>query len=138
MAVPFKIYDSNKWEGRGKSVFDSRCDNFDALDEVWSQWLEALRRGRSKEYIPTALCPRNPDTGEIIKPNDFDNQYLRVEGSLSEDGKDKVELIQPQIPHEGYLSTYVTALDLCLQGLISPSTLGIDVKKLDTAEAQRE
>ena len=138
MAVPFKIYDSNKWEGRGKSVFDSRCDNFDALDEVWSQWLEALRRGRSKEYIPTALCPRNPDTGEIIKPNDFDNQYLRVEGSLSEDGKDKVELIQPQIPHESYLSTYVTALDLCLQGLISPSTLGIDVKKLDNAEAQRE
>ena len=53
MAVPFKIYDSNKWEGRGKSVFDSKCDNFDALDEVWSQWLEALRRGRSKEYIPT-------------------------------------------------------------------------------------
>ena len=138
MAVPFKIYDSNKWEGRGKSVFDSKCDNFDALDEVWSQWLEALRRGRSKEYIPTSLCPRNPDTGEIIKPNDFDNQYLRVEGSLSEDGKDKVELIQPQIPHESYLSTYVTALDLCLQGLISPSTLGIDVKKLDNAEAQRE
>ncbi|MDU2211387.1 MAG: capsid protein, partial [Eubacterium sp.] len=24
MAVPFKIYDSNKWEGRGKSVFDSK------------------------------------------------------------------------------------------------------------------
>ena len=58
--------------------------------------------------------------------------------SLSEDGKDKVELIQPEIPHESYLSTYVTALDLCLQGLISPSTLGIDVKKLDNAEAQRE
>lgn len=36
------------------------------------------------------------------------------------------------------MSTYVTALDLCLQGLISPSTLGIDVKKLDNAEAQRE
>jgi len=32
----------------------------------------------------------------------------------------------------------VTALDLCLQGIISPSTLGIDVKKLDNAEAQRE
>ena len=47
---------------------------------------------------------------------------------MSEDGKDKVELIQPEIPHESYLSTYVTALDLCLQGLISPSTLGIDVR----------
>ena len=27
---------------------------------------------------------------------------------------------------------------MCLQGLISPSTLGIDTKKLDNAEAQRE
>lgn len=27
---------------------------------------------------------------------------------------------------------------ICLQGIISPSTLGIDVKKLDNAEAQRE
>ena len=36
------------------------------------------------------------------------------------------------------LQSYITALDLCLQGLISPSTLGIDVKKLDNAEAQRE
>ena len=36
------------------------------------------------------------------------------------------------------MSTYVTALDLALQGIISPSTLGIDVKKLDNAEAQRE
>ena len=45
---------------------------------------------------------------------------------------------QPVIPHESYLASYVTALDLCLQGIISPSTLGIDVKKLDNAEAQRE
>lgn len=36
------------------------------------------------------------------------------------------------------IPSYVTALDLCLQGIISPSTLGIDVKKLDNAEAQRE
>ena len=33
---------------------------------------------------------------------------------------------------------YYQFLDLCLQGIISPSTLGIDNKKLDNAEAQRE
>ena len=49
-----------------------------------------------------------------------------------------IETVQPSIPVESYLGTYITALDLCLQGLISPSTLGIDVKKLDNAEAQRE
>lgn len=45
---------------------------------------------------------------------------------------------QAAIPHDSYLATYITALDLALQGVISPSTLGIDVKKLDNAEAQRE
>jgi hypothetical protein len=61
------------------------------------------------------------------------------DGDMPENGeRPKPELIQPSIPHDGYLSTYVTALDLCLQGIISPSTLGIDNKKLDNAEAQRE
>lgn len=36
------------------------------------------------------------------------------------------------------IASYITALDLCLQGIISPSTLGIDTKKLDNADAQRE
>ena len=58
--------------------------------------------------------------------------------SIGEGGKNEIHTEQPDIPHESYLSSYVTALDLCLQGLISPSTLGIDVKKLDNAEAQRE
>ena len=48
------------------------------------------------------------------------------------------ELVQPNIPYESYLSTYITALDIALQGVISPSTLGIDTKKLENAEAQRE
>lgn len=57
---------------------------------------------------------------------------------MSEGAKNEIRTEQPEIPHDGYLSTYCTALDLCLQGIISPSTLGIDVKKLDNAEAQRE
>ena len=44
----------------------------------------------------------------------------------------------PTINYEGLLQTYVNTLDMCLQGILSPSTLGIDVKKLDNAEAQRE
>lgn len=57
---------------------------------------------------------------------------------MAEKAQNEIKLVQGDIPHESYLSTYITALDLCLQGLISPSTLGIDVKKLDNAEAQRE
>lgn len=138
MAVPLQFFQSSKWKGRGKSIFDGKTDAFDSLDEAWSQWMDALRANRTKEYIPTEMMPRNPNTGEIIKPNAFDNRFLQSDGAMDENGKAAISVVQGQIPHESYLATYVTALDLCLQGLISPSTLGIDVKKLDNAEAQRE
>ncbi len=138
MAVPYMIYESDKWEGRGQSIFDSKCDNFDSLDETWSQWIDALRAGRAKTYIPDDLLPRNPNTGEILKPSYFDNRYIQTDKCMKENVASTIDTEQPTIPTENYLSTYVTALDLCLQGIISPSTLGIDNKKLDNAEAQRE
>lgn len=138
MAQPMKFSNSAKWKGRGQSIFDRKTDDFDAFDEVWSQWMDALRKGRSKEYIPEELLPRNPGTGKIIKPNGFDNSYIAKGDDMKENGQNKIEVVQPSIPHESYLASYTTALDLCLQGIISPSTLGIDVKKLDNADAQRE
>lgn len=138
MAVPLMFYKSAKYKGRGKSIFDAKIDNFDALDEAWSQWMDALRKNRTKEYIPENMLPRNPLDGKVLKPNAFDNAYIQTDGSMAEGTVNKIELVQGNIPHESYLATYITALDLCLQGIMSPSTLGIDVKKLDNAEAQRE
>lgn len=138
LAVPLQIYESTKFEGRGGSIFDGKTDSFDALDEAWSQWMDALRAGRAKTYIPECLVPHDPDTGKVIKPNPFDNRYFKAEGDMREGQKNEITTEQPDIPHESYLASYVTALDLCLQGVLSPSTLGIDVKKLDNAEAQRE
>lgn len=138
LAVPLMIYESAKYEGRGGSIFDGKIDSYDSLDETWSQWMDALRAGRAKTYIPECLVPHNPETGELINPNPFDNRYFAADGDMREGQKNQVVTEQPVIPHESYLASYVTALDLCLQGVISPSTLGIDVKKLDNAEAQRE
>lgn len=138
LAVPMLFFESSKWKGRGQSIYDKKTDAFDSLDEAWSQWMDALRAGRSKEYIPDSLIPRNPDSGEIMKPNAFDNRYIKTDADMTETAKNEISLQQPNIPHESYLATYITALDLCLQGVISPSTLGIDVKKLDNADAQRE
>ncbi len=138
MAVPIMIYKSSKYSDRGQSLFDKKIDAFDALDEAWSQWMDALRAGRTKEYIPENMLPRNPETGRVLMPNSFDNRYITTAEDMREGANSKIQLDQPEIPHESYLATYVTALDLCLQGIISPSTIGIDVKKLDNAEAQRE
>lgn len=137
-AVPMKFRTSTVHPGRGKSIFDGKHDNFDAFDEIVSQWMLAVRKGQIKTYIPLELLPRDSRTGKVMSGSDFDNDYFQLKSSMAEGESQKITTTQGEIQHEALLSTYVTVLDLCLQGIISPSTLGIDVKKLDNAEAQRE
>ena len=136
MAVPLKIYKSPKYCDRGQAIYDKKTDAFDALDEALSTWIDGMRASRVKQYIPENLIPKNKD-GIPIKPDVF-NPYIAVDGSLAEEDKDKVESVQGQFDTSSLLESYITFLDVCLQGILSPSTLGIDVKKLDNADAQRE
>lgn len=138
MAVPFMISRSERWTGRGSSIFESKTDNFDALDETWSQWVHAMRTSRPVRYIPETCIKRDENNGKMLRPNPFDNQFVEVAADMSERADNKISTEQPNFPSDNYNDTLITALDLCLQGIISPSTLGIDVKKLDNAEAQRE
>ncbi|WP_349393716.1 capsid protein [Clostridium perfringens] len=137
MAVPLMFFKSSKFEGRGKSIFDNKSDAFDALDEVISQWIDAIRDGRVQKYIPEDLVPKDIN-GNLMKPNPFDNRFLKVGSSLAEDAKNEIDMKQANINYEAYVESYSNAIDMCLQGIISPSTLGIDLKKTDNAEAQRE
>lgn len=138
LAVPFMISESERWRGRGASIYESKTDNFDALDEAWSQWVQAMRTSRPVRYIPDTCIMRDEKNGKMLKPNAFDNQFVEVAADMSERADNRISTEQPNFPSDSYNETFITALDLALQGIISPSTLGIDVKKLDNAEAQRE
>ena len=137
MAIPAMLKESSKFSGRGESIFDKKTSSFDALDEIVSQWIDAIRLGRAKEYIPDSLIPRKEDNGLLLKPNPFDSQYIKIGGQF-EDGNNQINVVQPTIPSNNYLESYMTFLNDCLEGLISPASLGIDTKKLDNADAQRE
>lgn len=138
-AVPIIIGKSPKYKGRGKSLLDGKEDAFDSFDEAYSQWMEALRDNRTKQYIPEQMIPKNASNGDLLKPNTFDGRFIKIKGVVGTEGASPViETVNPEMDSDGLLAAYTTALDQCLQGLISPSTLGIDVKKLDNAEAQRE
>jgi hypothetical protein len=138
MAIPVKFYTSAKWENRGQSIFDRKVDAFDAFDEAFSQWIDALRAGRTKQYIPESLLPRDPGTGQVLRSNPFDNRYIQTDADLRERAGNTITTESGEIKHDSYMATYSTALELCMQGIMSPATMGIDVKKLDNAEAQRE
>ena len=58
------------------------------------------------------LLPRDPNTGAIIKPNNFDNKFIKIGNDMSENAHNKIDVEQVNIPHDSYLATYVTALDL--------------------------
>ena len=137
MAVPMMFNKSKKFKGRGQSIFDKKIDDFDSFDEVWSQWIEALRDNKTQTYIPEELIPTD-DQGRYLKPNTWDKRYVKIGNTTTEDKAGQVIRETGDFEYDKMLQGYITALDLCLQGLISPSTLGIDTKKLDNAEAQRE
>lgn len=139
MAVPLRFYASKKYSDRGKSIFDGgKSDCFDALDEVLSQWWDAIRMGRVKQYIPDNMIPRNAENGSLGKLNQFGNNYIMISQPLQEGVTPKIEVVQPDIKYDAFVSSYTSCLLMCLQGLVSPATLGIDVGKMSSADAQRE
>lgn len=139
MGVPMIYFKSPKFKERGRSIYDGKSDSFDALDETISQWVDAIRDGRVNKYIPGDMIPRSEKTGEHLTPNPFDNKFIKVNSVMGENGEgNKIEVVQPPINYEAYVSTYASNIDMCLQGIISPATLGIDLKKTDNAESQRE
>lgn len=137
-AVPFYIDDNVMFEGRGASKFDGKYDVFDNFDEIISQWIEAIRQGRPIKYIPENLCPIDPMTGETLPSSAFDNQYIKTQSDMKEGAKNEIKLEQSDIPSDKYVQSYITYLGLSIQGIISPATLGIDVKKIQDANASYE
>lgn len=138
LAVPLQFWPSARWRGRGQSIFDKKTDCFDGHDEVISQWLDAVRAGRVQKYIPEGLLPRNEKDGSLAMPNSFGSNFIKTGTSNKEGAQDKIDTIQPEIRYEAFLASYTATLDMCLQGIMSPATLGIDLGKMSSAEAQRE
>lgn len=138
LCVPIKFYRHPKYPERGMPLLDRKSDNIDALDEVCSQWIDAIRAGRVKNYIPEDLLPKDPETGEAMRPNSFDNQFIKTQTSMKENAQDTIDQKQASINYDAFVQSYASMLDLVLQGVMSPSSLGIDLKKTDNAEAQRE
>lgn len=137
MAVPVQVWPSAKFPGRGKSIYDNKTDSFDAFDEVVSQWMDAVRAGRVKHYIPEDMVPRD-SKGNMTTVDSFGSQFIKTASVNIEGSQQKIETVQPDIRYDAFLSSYSTMLDNCLQGVVSPATMGINVGKMSSDESQRE
>ena len=74
----------------------------------------------------------------MLTPNTFGSHFVALEANAKEGVASKIDTIQPEIRYDAFLSTYSATLNMCLQGVLSPATLGIDVGRMASGEAQRE
>lgn len=137
LAVPVAFFKSTKYKNRGKSIYDGKTEAFDAYDEAISAWRDAERDGRSKNYIPEDLIPRDENGGELLRPNPFQFRYITLNGGINlEDSK--IQTQSNTIDYAAHQAAIAQTLDLCLQGIISPATLGINVGAEASGESQRQ
>lgn len=137
LAIKMLFYDNPKFEGRGKSILYGKYGDLDALDEIVSQWMDAIRDGRTKTFIPDIYIPADAD-GNLVEPNPFDNRFIQYSQDMSENVNNKIQTEQATIQHTAYQASYYATFERIISGVWSPATFGSDMKKTDNADAQKE
>lgn len=137
LACPIMYYNSSKYEGRGKSVFDGREDIFDAIDEIDSQIIYTLRQARPNKFIPDCFLEYD-SKGNCQTVSDFDNEFTVIASTPGSQDKEEIKVVQADLPISQLKEALYLKIEEALVGLLSPSTLGFDLKKTDNAESQRE
>lgn len=138
LAVPV-IYDYEPIQKRGTSMFSEKMDLFDDLDQCLSQNSNCIRLSTPIEQIDEQYLEHDSD-GKAIKPNTFYRKYLVTNSGVNSVGSDKppVNASVPQIDFGRYSNEAKSLTEQIIVGLISPSTLGLNVARNDNGLAQRE
>ena len=139
LAVPNKYYFDPLHPNRGKSIYDGKLDLFDMLDEILTQAGQTNRVSTPVEYYPVDLLKRGKK-GQPILPAIYNRQYVKIDSTPDGDGgvNNEIKTTQPDLNFDKYGQLYQDILSDILIGILSPSSLGIDIAKKDNADAQRE
>ena len=139
LAVPLRYFYDPLRPNRGKSIYDGKLDLFDLMDEILTQAGQTNRVSTPVEYYPVDLLQRT-NKGQPILPKLYNRQYVKIEATPDGDGNmaNQIQTTQPNLEFDKYMRLYSDVLSSALIGVLSPSSLGIDIAKRDNADAQRE
>lgn len=143
-AVPCKIFDSDKYEGHGESIFaGGKTDIFDGIDETVSQFMQSIRVGGIRAYFPADGFAYDPKTGQRDINSTVFNPIFTLESSNPLGDNNKIQVVQAALYSDQYGQTLSQLITLACAGLCSPSTIAIALQNSalisnDSGEAQRE
>lgn len=141
LCVPVIYFKNVYYKNYGRSVLEGKITLLDNLDQCLSQAALCVRVSTPVEYFSEDILERDKSTGEPKVPSCFNRQYVKKPVVPNGDGEindPSVITTQPNVDFAQY-SIEANAIKMSiLDGLISPSTLGIEVSRNDNALAQRE
>ena len=118
-AVKFSVYDSDKYEGRGASVFEGKIDYLDALDEILSQRQTELRKATSQVYIPSIYINKDENGKDKMESTIFNSYY---ETGATDTEKAKIESTQFELRSDEYRKAEEDMEDHIYAGLIDKAS----------------
>lgn len=126
----------------GKSIFSTKIELFDDLDQELSQKSNAVRRSTPEELFNSDFLERDPHTHLPRMPKVYDRKFLSFSGGRDANGaplaSEPVQVTQPNLNVNQYSEAAITTLAQILAGIMSPATMGIGVAAAATQESQRE
>jgi len=134
--------DPNNEAMPGKSIFSTKIELFDDLDQELSQKSNSVRRSTPEELFNSDFLERDPATHMPIMPKVYDRKFLSYSGGRDANGavntSEPVQVTQPQLNIAQYSEAAVMTLGQIVAGIMSPATMGIGVAAAATQESQRE
>ena len=140
-AIPFKFFDSSKYENHGASIYESKLDILDALDEVFSSYCATIRYSIPK-LVMSEDCFSRDEAGNVqINDSIFSSIFSVMPEDL--DNSNRINLYQSALNSEEYGKTISQLIALLCSNIISLSTINIEldnniITSSDSGAAVRE
>jgi hypothetical protein len=137
-AVPLRY--KKGYRSYGNSIFDGKLDLFDDLDQTISQIAELVRKGSPVTYIDASYIETKMVNGKNVAmtPKSFNRNVVTVASSKNQDAKREIKTEQPTLNIVPIIDVMTAQKIAILEGILSPSSLGIEVQRNNNAEAMRE
>lgn len=134
------ILASVKYNINKQSDYKGLYSEFDALDEVWSSYMDTVRKSKTRVYIPENLLAVDSN-GRFIMPNEFETRVAKLGTDMSESSQNKVITENTYIPSTNYVESVNALVSNIVANVgLSQITIGLEATSgaNESAVARRE
>lgn len=139
LGIPIQFFQSMKYPNRGKSIYENKLGTIFTLDEITSTYADEVSLNRTKQGINSEIFPKNKE-GQFIQKPAVQNRFIMFKrDSLNDSTGQDYFNIQSNLNSTEWETAMINYMQILLQGILSPSTMGLDVKNVnESGVSQKE